>query len=87
MPTVDYLFSDPVTIPANPLASSGIALGIGGAFVVARLLSSQLYGVSPMDAVTYITVSIVVAIVTLAACYIPARRAMAIDPIIALRYD
>jgi ABC-type antimicrobial peptide transport system permease subunit len=68
-------------------AATGIALGIGGAFVVARLLSSQLYGVSPMDAVTYITVSVVVAIVTLAACYIPARRAMAIDPIIALRYD
>jgi putative ABC transport system permease protein len=68
-------------------AASGIALGIAGAFVVARLLSSQLYGISPMDAVTYITVSIVVAIVTLAACYIPARRAMAIDPIIALRYD
>jgi putative ABC transport system permease protein len=68
-------------------AASGIALGIGGAFLVTRLLSSQLYGVSPMDAVTYISVSIVVAIVTLAACYIPARRAMAIDPIIALRYD
>jgi ABC-type lipoprotein release transport system permease subunit len=40
-----------------------------------------------MDAVTYISVSVVVAIVTLTACYIPARRAMAIDPIIALRYD
>lgn len=68
-------------------AASGIALGIGGAFVVARLLSSQLYGVSPMDAVTYISVSIVVAIVTLAACYIPARRAMKVDPMVALRYD
>jgi predicted permease len=68
-------------------SASGIALGVGGAFLAARFLSSQLYGVSPMDAVTYISVSVVVAIVTLTACYIPARRAMAIDPIIALRYD
>jgi putative ABC transport system permease protein len=68
-------------------AAGGIALGLLGAFSVARLLSSQLYGVSPMDAVTYIAVALIVAIVTLAACYIPARRAMAIDPMIALRYD
>jgi putative ABC transport system permease protein len=68
-------------------AAGGIALGLAGAFAVARLLSSQLYGVSPMDAITYISVAGLVAIVTLAACYVPARRAMAIDPIIALRYD
>jgi putative ABC transport system permease protein len=68
-------------------AVSGIALGLAGAFLVARLLSSQLYGVSPMDSFTYISVAIAVAIVTLAACYIPARRAMAIDPIIAIRYN
>jgi predicted permease len=68
-------------------AIGGIALGLAGAFSVARLLSSQLYGVSPMDSFTYIGVTIVVAIVTLVACYIPARRAMAIDPIVALRYD
>ena len=68
-------------------AAGGIALGLAGAFSVARLLSSQLYGVSPIDSFTYIGVTIVVAIVTLAACYIPARRAMAIDPIVALRYD
>jgi putative ABC transport system permease protein len=68
-------------------AAGGIALGLAGAFSVARLLSSQLYGVSPMDSVTYITVAVIVATVTLAACYVPARRAMAIDPIIALRYD
>jgi putative ABC transport system permease protein len=68
-------------------AAAGIALGLAGAFAVARLLSSQLYGVTPMDAITYISVAVLVAIVTLAACYVPARRAMAIDPIIALRYD
>ena len=66
-------------------AASGIALGLTGAFFVARLLSSQLYGVSPMDAITYVSVAVLVAIVTLVACYVPARRAMAIDPMIALR--
>jgi ABC-type antimicrobial peptide transport system permease subunit len=71
----------------SKFAAGGIALGLTGAFFVARLLSSQLYGVSPLDAVTYISVAVIVAIVTLAACYIPARRAMAIDPVIAMRYD
>ena len=66
-------------------AASGIALGLAGAFFVARLLSSQLYGVSPVDAITYVSVAVLVAIVTLVACYVPARRAMAIDPMIALR--
>jgi putative ABC transport system permease protein len=66
-------------------AAGGIALGLAGAFFVARLLSSQLFGVSPMDTVTYVSVAVLVAIVTLAACYVPARRAMAIDPMIALR--
>jgi len=68
-------------------AAGGIALGVGGAFLLARLLASQLYGISPLDAITYISVAVLVSIVTLAACYVPARRAMAIDPIIALRYD
>ena len=66
-------------------AASGITLGLAGAFGVARLLSSQLYGVSPIDAITYVSVAVLVAIVTLVACYVPARRAMAIDPMIALR--
>jgi len=66
---------------------AGIALGLAGAFFITRLLASQLYGVSPMDAVTFISVAVVVAIVTLAACYVPARRAMRVDPLVALRYD
>jgi len=68
-------------------SATGIALGLAGAFSLGRLLSSQLYGISPLDPVTYITVAIVVAVVSLAACLIPARRAMAIDPLIAIRYD
>lgn len=66
---------------------AGIALGLGGAFFVARLLATQLYGVSAVDWLTYVSVSTLVAIVTLAACYFPARRAMRVDPMVALRYD
>jgi predicted permease len=66
---------------------TGIALGLAGAFFVARLLSSELYGVSPLDAMTYACVAVVVAIVTLAACYVPARRAMQVDPMVALRNE
>jgi|HubBroStandDraft_1064217.scaffolds.fasta_scaffold00010_105 predicted permease len=68
-------------------ALAGIAFGLAGAFTVTRLLSSQLYGVRPMDPLTYVSVAIVVAVVTLFACYVPARRAMNIDPMVALRND
>jgi predicted permease len=68
-------------------AAAGIAFGLVGAFFVAKLLATQLYGISPMDSITYISVAVTVAIVTLVACYIPARRAMQVDPMIALRYD
>jgi putative ABC transport system permease protein len=66
---------------------AGIALGLTGAFVVSRLLSSELYGVSPMDPITYAGVAIVMAVVTMLACYIPTRRAMRVDPMVALRYE
>jgi putative ABC transport system permease protein len=65
----------------------GIALGLLGAFFLAKLLAAQLYGVSAADPITYISVSVTVAIVTLAACYVPARRAMQVDPMVALRND
>jgi predicted permease len=65
----------------------GIALGLTGAFLVTRLLSSELYGVSPMDPITYLGVALAMAAVTMLACYVPARRAMRVDPLIALHYD
>lgn len=65
----------------------GIALGLTGAFLLARLLSSELYGVSPSDWMTYGSVALLVGFVTLAACYIPARRAAKVDPMVALRYE
>jgi len=66
---------------------AGIGFGLAGAFVVTRWLASELYGVGPMDPATYVGVAIVMLLVTLFACYVPARRAMGVDPLLALRYE
>jgi len=66
---------------------AGIAVGLTGAFLVTRLMSSELYGVSPLDPLTYLGVAVVIAAVTLLACYVPTRRAMRVDPLVALRYE
>jgi putative ABC transport system permease protein len=50
-------------------------------------MASQLYGVSPLDPLTYLAVALVMAAVALLACYVPTRRAMRVDPAIALRYE
>jgi putative ABC transport system permease protein len=65
----------------------GVAIGIGLAFGVARLISSFLFGVKPTDPLTYAAVAVGLAAVALLACYIPARRAMRVDPLVALRYE
>jgi predicted permease len=65
----------------------GIAIGTTSALAVTRLLSSELYGVSPLDPVTFLGAASVMAIVTLLASYIPARRAMRMDPMVALRLE
>jgi predicted permease len=67
------------------LALAGAALGLVGAFIVSHLMAGLLYGVSPSDPLTFISLTLVLVIVALAACYIPARRAMQVDPIVALR--
>jgi putative ABC transport system permease protein len=69
------------------LALIGLGVGLAGSLAVTRLMSSVLYGVSATDAVTFALVSAVLAVVVLAACYIPARRAARVDPMIALRYE
>jgi putative ABC transport system permease protein len=66
---------------------AGIGIGLAGAFLVTRLMSSELYGVSPVDPLTYVGVAMVMTAVTLLACYIPTRRALRVDPMVALRYE
>jgi putative ABC transport system permease protein len=66
---------------------AGITLGLVGAFAVTRLLASELYGVSSVDPLTYMAAAGLMAVVTLLSCYIPTRRAMQVDPLIALREE
>jgi putative ABC transport system permease protein len=65
----------------------GIALGMAAALALMRVLSSELYSVSATDPLTFGAVAIIVAVIALLACYIPANRAMRVDPMVALRYE
>jgi putative ABC transport system permease protein len=69
------------------LALAGAALGAAGAFALTRFLSGMLFGVSSLDPLTFVAMAVVLIAVTLLACYIPARRASRVDPLIALRYE
>jgi predicted permease len=76
-----------VLAQAAKLVSIGISLGIIGAVLLARLIATLLYGVTPFDIATLVSVSILLAFVALAASYVPARRASSINPIDSLRYE
>jgi len=69
------------------IAAIGIGLGIAGAYGLSRLTASLLYGVSPSDPLTFVTVAGVITMVAAAACLVPTRRAMRVDPLEAIRAD
>jgi putative ABC transport system permease protein len=69
------------------LTMAGVVVGIVGALLLTRLLRSLLFGIGPADIVTYGALAILLTIVALIACYVPARRATKVDPLIALRYE
>jgi len=69
------------------LTAAGLALGLLAAFGLMRLMESLLFGVSTHDPLTFVSVALGLSVVAFAACYIPARRAMRVDPIVALRYE
>jgi ABC-type antimicrobial peptide transport system permease subunit len=69
------------------MALAGIVLGLAGAVALTRVLASLLLGVGTTDAVTFVGVAVLMAAVALLACYLPARRAARVDPLVALREE
>ncbi len=69
------------------LATLGVLVGTGLAAAVTRLMSTLLYGITPLDPLTYAVVSVILGVATVLASYLPARRAASVDPVVLLRSE
>ena len=69
------------------LTALGVVIGVGGAIALTRLMHSLLFNTSATDPFTFILISVLLSLAAFFACYIPARRAAKVDPLVALRYE
>jgi putative ABC transport system permease protein len=69
------------------LVSIGVALGLAGAWALTRVLATLLYEVNPTDPLTFMAVPVLLIVVAVLACWLPARQAASVDPLTALRYE